>query len=436
MPGGGLKRVADEQDSMNPKRRNLLTMLGPGIVLAATGVGAGDLATGALTGEKLGVAVLWAVAVGSALKFLLSEGLARWQLATGQTLLEGAAGNLGAAAMWVFLGYFLAWTFLVALALMSACGVVTHAMLPIFDASTDKALYGCLYSALAVALVRIGGYPLFEKLMSVCIAVMFCVVAATAVAIRPAWSEVLRGVFVPTVPQIAGEGLQWTVALMGGIGGTVTILCYGYWIREEGRRGPDDLFACRVDLAAAYAMTALFGMAMVVIGSRIDVEGGGSTLIVKLAERLEETFGPVGRWAFLAGAWGAVFSSLLGVWQAAPYLFADVCALLRFGAGETGDPSDKSRPPVDTASRAYRWYLYAMATIPAVGLFFIEFRTVQKTYAILGAAIMPLLALVLLLLNGRARRIGPRWKNSLLTNVLLVAAVVLFLAAGVLEAIL
>jgi Mn2+/Fe2+ NRAMP family transporter len=377
------------------------------------------------------------VGVGVALKFLLSEGLARWQLATGETLLEGAAGKLGAAAMWVFLAYLLVWTFLVALALMSACGVVTHAMLPVFDASTDKTLYGCLYSALAVALVRIGGYPLFEKLMSICIAIMFCVVVATAVAIRPAWSEVLRGVFIPTIPQLAGEGLQWTVALMGGIGGTVTILCYGYWIREEGRRGADDLFACRVDLAAAYVMTAVFGMSMVVIGSRIDVEGGGSTLMVRLAERLHETFGPLGRWAFLAGAWGAVFSSLLGVWQSVPYLFADVCSLLRGDvAGEGSKPNDPLRPPVDTSSRAYRWYLYAMATIPAVGLFFIEFRTVQKTYAILGAAIMPLLALVLLLLNGRQRVIGPRWKNSLLTNVLLAAAVVLFLAAGALEAIL
>jgi Mn2+/Fe2+ NRAMP family transporter len=422
---------------MNSKRRNPLTMLGPGIVLAATGVGAGDLATGALTGEKLGVAVLWAVAVGAALKFLLNEGLARWQLATGETLLEGTANHLGAAVMWCFLAYLVVWTFLVALALMSACGVVTHAIFPIFDAPTDKTIYGCFYSALAVVLVRIGGYRLFEKVMSVCIAVMFCVVVVTAVAIGPAWSEVLRGLFVPTIPQMNDEGLQWTVALMGGVGGTVTILCYGYWIREEGRTGAEDLTACRVDLAAGYTMTALFGMAMVVIGSRIDVEGGGSLLMVRLAERLHEAFGPVGRWAFLAGAWGAVFSSLFGVWQSVPYLFADICSLLRSRpALENGIAGAKPRPPVDTASRAYRWYLYGMATIPAVGLFFIEFRTVQKTYAILGAAIMPILALALVLLNGRERIIGPRWRNSLLTNLLLIAAILLFLAAAALEGIL
>jgi len=42
-----------------------LAILGPGILVAATGVGAGDLATGALAGSKLGPAVLWAVVVGA-----------------------------------------------------------------------------------------------------------------------------------------------------------------------------------------------------------------------------------------------------------------------------------------------------------------------------------------------------------------------------------
>ena len=46
---------------MKIKAPNLLTIVGPGMLVAATGVGAGDLATGAFTGSKLGVAVLWAV---------------------------------------------------------------------------------------------------------------------------------------------------------------------------------------------------------------------------------------------------------------------------------------------------------------------------------------------------------------------------------------
>lgn len=425
---------------MPDKQHKLLAMLGPGMLVAATGVGAGDLATGALTGERLGVAVLWAVIIGAGLKFLLNEGLARWQLATGETLLEGAAQRLGPVVMWGFLAYLLVWTFLVALALMSACGVVAHAILPMGDASSDKTFYGIGHSILAVILLRRGGFPLFEKVMRFCIAVMFVVVVATAIALRPPWGEVMRGVFLPTIPRMAEDGVQWTVALMGGVGGTVTVLCYGYWIREANRHGKEDLTTCRVDLAAGYAMTALFGVGMVIIGSRIDVEGSGSRLMVDLADRLEATLGPIARWGFLVGAWGAVFSSLLGVWQSAPYLFADVCSLLRANArqreNQNADHDDApglSRANVDTNSRAYRGYLYSLASLPALGLFLIDFRTVQKFYAVLGAAFMPLLAAVLLMLNAPSRWIGERWRNSLLVNVLLVAAILLFLAAGVLE---
>jgi Mn2+/Fe2+ NRAMP family transporter len=62
---------------------------GPGIVIAATGLGAGDLIVAPVAGAKYGIAILWAAALGALLKFTLNEGLARWRLATGATLLEG-----------------------------------------------------------------------------------------------------------------------------------------------------------------------------------------------------------------------------------------------------------------------------------------------------------------------------------------------------------
>ena len=78
-----------------PSRLSIIAIIGPGLLVAATGVGAGDLATGAIVGSKLGVAVLWAVVLGAILKFVLTEGLARWQLVTRDTILEG-----NCAAFW------------------------------------------------------------------------------------------------------------------------------------------------------------------------------------------------------------------------------------------------------------------------------------------------------------------------------------------------
>ncbi len=85
---------------MAAKKTPLLAIIGPGILVAATGVGAGDLATGAMAGSILGLGVLWAVVLGAGLKFVLNEGLARWQLATGSTLLEGRVAHLGRAVAW------------------------------------------------------------------------------------------------------------------------------------------------------------------------------------------------------------------------------------------------------------------------------------------------------------------------------------------------
>ncbi|MCG8668777.1 MAG: Nramp family divalent metal transporter, partial [Pseudomonadales bacterium] len=63
--------------------------IGPGIMVAATGVGAGDVVTAAVAGARYGYLILWAALIGAILKWSLNEGLARWQLATGTTLLEG-----------------------------------------------------------------------------------------------------------------------------------------------------------------------------------------------------------------------------------------------------------------------------------------------------------------------------------------------------------
>ncbi len=217
------------------RRRRFLTLIGPGLLVAATGVGAGDLATASIAGSRLGVAVLWAVLLGAFLKFVLNEGLARWQLATGETLVEGAVGRLGRGVSVVFLGYLLIWSFVVGRALVSACGITAHALVPVWgDAESGKIVFGVLHSVLGGVLVWIGGYRLFEKVMSVAIVVMVATVLVTAVRVGPDLGDVLHGLLVPSIPLGGGDGLVWTVALLGGVGGTVTLLCYAaqtsrYW---------------------------------------------------------------------------------------------------------------------------------------------------------------------------------------------------------------
>lgn len=393
----------------------LLAVIGPGLLVAATGVGAGDLATGAFSGSKLGVAVLWAVAFGAFLKFVLTEGLARWQIATGETLLAGAVRRLGVVVKVVFPLYLLPWSLFVGAALISACGVGMHSLVPVFDDPVvGKRVFGVALSLLGILLVRAGGYRLFEKVMAATIAVMFVTVVTTAVLVAPDLGKSAPDVSASAMPTRAEE-LAWTIALIGGVGGTLTVLCYGYWLREEGRDRPEDLGTMRLDLGVGYVMTGLFGAAMVVIGSTIPVDSKGADLVIRLADRLAEHLGTPGRWLFLAGAFGAFFSSLLGVWQAVPYVFADYWRLVR---REQGDA-------VDTRARPYRLYLYALGIAPLIGLF-VEFKQVQKAYAIFGAFFIPLLAVTLLLMNGRRSWVGDRFRNRWITVLVLLVAIAFF----------
>jgi Mn2+/Fe2+ NRAMP family transporter len=391
-------------------------ILGPGLLLAATGVGGGDLATATFVGGMLGTAVLWAVALGAFMKFVVTEGLARWQLATGETLIEGAVRRLGPVVIWIFLPYFLLWSFFVGAAQMSANGVALHAIIPVFDDATDgKIVFGVLSSLIGLGIVLRDGYRGFDIAMKVCIGVMFVTVAMTAVALWPGTGDVLRGLFVPTLPRTDSDAVVWTVSLIGGIGGTLTVLSYGYWLREEGRTSPDDLRTCRIDLAASYFMMALFGILMIIVGQSVKIEGQGTAMLVVLSDRLGEELGPVGKWLFLAGTFGTVFSSLLGVWQATPYLFAECWRL-----GVRRDPK-----PVDTSAPTYRWFLIVLALVPMIGLFG-SFREVQKIYTFIGAYIFPTLALVLIVFNSRSAWVGPRFKNHPVTIVLLAGVLIFF----------
>ena len=93
-----------------PASLSFLKLAGPGLVVAATGIGSGDVVAATVGGARYGVMLLWAIAVGAFFKFVLNEGIARWQLATGKTALEGWAEHLPAWVKLYFRVYLVLWT--------------------------------------------------------------------------------------------------------------------------------------------------------------------------------------------------------------------------------------------------------------------------------------------------------------------------------------
>jgi Mn2+/Fe2+ NRAMP family transporter len=393
--------------------------LGPGFVVAATGVGAGDLIAAAVAGNRYGLAVLWVVLAGAVFKWVLNEGVARWQFATGTTIIEGWVERLPSAVSWYFLFYLCLWGFLVAAALSSACGVAASALLPILSVNQ----WAAIHALAGFVLVLFGRYRAFENVMKFLIAGIFVSVIACALFMRPDASGFIRGLLVPAVP--AGSG-RFLLGAMGGVGGSVTLLCYGYWIRERGWTGEGMRRRSLLDLTTAYALTGLFGIAVIVLAAGIgsELSGSGTSLVLGLADKLGDFLGPSGRLCFLVGFWCAVFSSLLGVWQGVPYLFADTIQSI---ARKRGSATAGTSVNTATLGRApaYRWFLVYMAFPPLLLLVFQRPLAIVVAYAVAGAFFMPFLASVLLIMNNRRDWAGVI-RNGWTTNILLVLSLLLF----------
>jgi Mn2+/Fe2+ NRAMP family transporter len=394
-----------------------LRIIGPGIAVAATGVGAGDMVAATVSGARYGLAVAWAVVIGALLKYALNEGLARWQLATGTSLLEGWVTHLGRWVQYYFLVYLLFWSLVVGAALVSACGLAAHALMPRWSVET----WGILHSLAAALFVLVGRYRLFERCAQVLVGVMFATLIGCALLIAPPRDTLVDTIRMASVPHGSPAFL---LGVIGGVGGTLTLLSYGYWIRERGWTSRRQMREVRLDLRVAYLLTGLFGFAVMVLAARVlhagGVEVAGSEGVLRMAGMLEGPMGAAGRYTFILGFWAAVATSILGVWQSVPYLFCEFVYLLKGGSRE-----DENRI-VNTRSPWYRGFLLYLA-IPPLGLLYLgKPVALIVLYSVVGALFMPFLAGTLLLMNSRAAWVGRELKYSVVSRVLLVLALALF----------
>src|ERR671914_1667192 len=204
--------------SQAPATLSFLKLAGPGLVVVATGIGSGDVVAATVGGARFGVVLLWAIAVGAFFKYVLNEGIARWQLATGKTALEGWAEHLPAWVKFYFLIYLALWTVAVTAALTNATGL---GISNLTQGRISQSWGGVLHSIFGFVFVLLGGYGGFEKLMKTLVGVMgFSILICAALTFHDP-PAVVAGTFVPRIPQ--GAGL-YVLSIIGGIGGSVTML--------------------------------------------------------------------------------------------------------------------------------------------------------------------------------------------------------------------
>ncbi|MGE0814302.1 MAG: Nramp family divalent metal transporter [Vicinamibacterales bacterium] len=406
---------------------SFLKLAGPGLVVAATGIGSGDVVSATVGGARYGVVLLWAIALGAFFKFVLSEGIARWQLATGQTVIEGWAEHLHASVKFYFGVYLLLWTVAVSAALTNACGL---GLANLTGGAVPQSWGAVAHSVIGFAFVWFGGYERFEKLMKTLVGVMgFSILVCAVLTLRDP-GPALEGLVVPVIP--AGSG-TYVLSLIGGIGGSVTMLSYNYWMREEGMRGSSWLSYVRGDVAVAYVFTAIFGMSIMLIANTAffvpQVALRDAEAVPRMAAFLGTVLGAFGVWAYGLGFWAAVFASLLGVWQSVPYLYADIYGVMKGLSVEAREEITK------VTSRPYQLGLVFISLVPLPLAFTGAPLLIIVTYTVIGSLFVPFLAGTLLYLNNRVAWTDtavPR--NAMLTNLLLVVILVLFVFVGGQEA--
>lgn len=398
-------------------KKNFFKIIGPGIIVAATGVGAGDLIAAAVSGAKYGYLLLWAVVLGAILKYVLNEGISRYQLVSGQSLLQGWKTKLPSFVSWYFIIYLFLWGFIVAAALMAACGLAAHAIFPDISVAT----WGIIHSLFALFIVFLGKFKVVEKLMHLFIATMFIVTILCAIMLKPDLVSVVKYMLIPQVPE---QSVKFILGIIGGVGGSVTLLSYGYWMKEKNWQGKSYLKKSRLDLGIAYGLTALFGIAVMIIAAGVKPEVmTGSKMVIGLANELETVLGSFGKWIFLVGFWGAVFSSMVGVWQGIPYLFAD------FLNKKTLISKEEL-----TSSINYKLFLLFLALPPIILLFMSKPVWVVILYAVAGSFFMPFLAFTLLILNNRYKLLKDE-VNSKITNGLFILSLGVFIYLLIVEVI-
>ncbi len=413
-------------DPSKPQSFSFLKLAGPGLVVAATGIGSGDVVSATVGGARYGYVLLWAIVAGAFFKFVLSEGIARWQLATGTTALEGWADHLPGWVKWFFAVYLVIWTVFVSAALTNATGL---GIANLTGGAIAQSWGAVAHSIIGFAFVWLGGYGNFEKMMKLLVGVMaFSILVCAALTLNDP-VPAMQGLLIPTIPTGSGT---YVLSLIGGVGGSITMLSYNYWMREEKMRGAGFLGYVRGDIGVAYIFTALFGISIMLIASDALHEPGvalrNNEAVPRMAAALGELLGTFGRVAFSAGFWAAVFASLLGVWQSVPYLYADFYGILK-----KMSPADRLEV-VKVTSTPYRLALAFITLVPLPFAFTGQPIAIIVLYTIVGSLFVPFLAATLLYLNNKVKWTEAVPHNAWYTNLLLVAILLLFAIVGSQEA--
>ena len=436
-----------------------LRQIGPGLILAASIVGTGELINTTGLGARAGFSLLWLILLSCVIKVFVQVELGRYAITHGKTTLAAfdtlPGPKLGASWIcWLWLIMMLTTQAQIA-AMEGTVGQAAHMAFPrasqamagaagsivpawgTFLATREEHIWAGITTLAAILLLLSGGYRRLEKITTVLVAAVTLFTVVSVVILQ--WTR-----FRITVPDLE-QGLKFTfpaaaLALafsafgITGVGAS-ELVAYPYWCiekgyaRSAGSRSDDENWARRargwirvMQLDAWFSMIVftVATVAFYLLGAAVlhpqGLDPKGSEMIPTLSQMylqpLEGTplagLRSLTRVGFLLGAWAVLFKTLYVATAANSRLTADFLNLV--GLWRPTGPAARER--------LVRLFCIIYPTL-ALGLYY-AFREPQaliKAGGIAQALMLPLIAGATLYLRGRDndRRVGPTFLTDMFT---------------------
>jgi manganese transport protein len=323
----------DPRDILEPPVgfANIIRKIGPGIVLAASIVGSGELIATTALGAKVGYTMLWLVIVSCFIKAVVQAFLGRYVIARAETGLDAVnriPGPRGRKINWVVV----AWALMVFMVLFQIAAMFIGVSQVMFQVTGwPVGMWVIVFWVLTLVLLLGGGYSRMEKLAMVKVGLFTFITLLAAVLLigSPTFSvgEMMGGFTF----QLPTEGMAIAIAVFGitGVGAT-ELYVYTYWCVEKGYArytGPHDnteawrrrargwATVMNVDVVLSMLVYTIATVAFYLLGAGILHAMGqvpkGADMIPVLSNIYTQTLGGWAQYLFYIGAIIILFGTIV-----------------------------------------------------------------------------------------------------------------------------
>ena len=329
----------------------IVRLIGPGLILASSIVGSGELIATTVLGAENGYILLWLIIMSCLVKTVVQNELGRYAIGTGKTTLEAFNDVPGPRLKVSWLVWM--WCAMVTFTLFQVgamLGGISEILNRAFPTVPITAFVWVLAGLTAVLLI-VGKYVLVERIA------MALVVSFTALTVSCCflllklpqyfnWGDVLNGLTI----QPPEGGMATAVAAFGitGVGATELVM-YPYWCIEKGyaryagRRDDSPAWAKRAlgwvrvmgfDVLFSMVVYTFATIAFYFLGAGVLKGMGlipeGSEMVRVLSTIYTETLGEWSFGLFMVGAFAVLYSTVFASTAAHCRVWADLVGMLGF----------------------------------------------------------------------------------------------------------